>query len=111
MEEQLTEDQQELKMREQKKAKDAKRIRGIVHEKTRAKEQVTCEMIWRNSCMTLSRNCSACGKDGIGMTTKADGLTRSCAPGRDLVEFAAYLMNWCDIGSDGKTAAEASRLK
>ena len=33
MEEQLKEDQQELNMREQKKkAKDAKRIRGIVHE-------------------------------------------------------------------------------
>ena len=26
------------------------------------------------------QNCSVCGKDGTGMTTKADGLTRTCAP-------------------------------
>ena len=38
MEEQLKEDQQELRMREQKrKAEDAKRIRGIVHENNKNK--------------------------------------------------------------------------
>ena len=38
MEEQLREDQQELKVREQKKkAKDAKRIRGIVRENDKSK--------------------------------------------------------------------------
>ena len=38
------------------------------------------------SCITMSRSCSACGKDGIGMT-KADGSIRSCAPGREEVDY------------------------
>ena len=57
---------------------------------TRAKEQVTCKMKWRNSCITVSRNCSAGGKGGVGMTTKAGGLTRGCAhesPQRSLREI------------------------
>ena len=32
---------------------------------TKTKEQVTCKMTWRNSCTTMSRNCSACGEGGI----------------------------------------------
>ena len=55
MEEQVIKDQQKLKTREQKrKAEDAKKIRGIVHD--------TCKMKWRNSCITMSGNCSACEK-------------------------------------------------
>ena len=50
MEEQLREDKQDLKMREQKKrAKDAKRIRGIVHEhdKNRGSHvQDKMELMW-----------------------------------------------------------------
>ena len=49
MEEQLRKDQQELKTREQKrKAEDAKRIRGIVHENNKNKERVNCKMKWGN---------------------------------------------------------------
>ena len=60
---QLREDQQELRIREQKnKAKDARRIRGTVHENDKNKRTVTCKMKWRNSCITMSRNCSACGE-------------------------------------------------
>ena len=32
------------------------------------------------TCITMSRICSACGKDGIGVTTQAGGSIRSCAP-------------------------------
>ena len=57
--EQLREDKQELKTREEKKkTKDAKRIRGIVRENkgtSHAKDEMG------NSCTTRSRSCSACG--------------------------------------------------
>ena len=33
---------------------------GLSTKITRAKEQVTCKMKWRNSCITMSRSCSAC---------------------------------------------------
>ena len=37
----------------------------------------------KNSCITMSRHCSDCGKGGIGMTTKADGWTPElCAKAR-----------------------------
>ena len=50
---------------------------------TRIKEHIMCNMKWRKSCTTMNRHCAVCGKDGIGMTTKADGSIWSCAPGRD----------------------------
>ena len=82
-EEQLKEDQQEFGMREQKReAEDAKRIRGIVHEHNENKRLSYVQNERGNSCIKRSRSCSACGKDGTGMTTKADGLIQSCAPGK-----------------------------
>ena len=65
MVEQLKEDEQELKTREQRrKAKDAKRIRGIVHENGR-NEGASRMTRWCNSCTTMRRNCSV-WKAGIG---------------------------------------------
>ena len=46
---------------------------------TTAKEQVTVKTKWGNSCITMSRNCSACEEDGIGITTKAGGWIWGCA--------------------------------
>ena len=62
LEEQLKENQQELNMREQKKATHAKRTRGIVHDNDKSKGTSHVH----GSCTTMNRNCSACGKDGFG---------------------------------------------
>ena len=43
----------------------------------------------------MSRNCSVCGKDGIGMTTKAGGLTRSCAPRQDAKKWSTSVPTRC----------------
>ena len=57
-EEQLREEQQELKKWEQKKkAKATKRIRGNGRDREKTKEQVTHKMKWENSCIMMSRNC------------------------------------------------------
>ena len=42
--------------------------------------------------MTTSRSCSACGKDGIGMTTKAGGLTWGCAPRQDVKKWSTSVV-------------------
>ena len=62
---------------------------------TKSKEQVTCKMKWRNSCITISRNCSACGKGGTGMTTKAGGLTLSCAPRQHVRRWSTLVATRC----------------
>ena len=43
-----------------------------------------------NSCTTMNRHCSPCGKAGIGMTTEAGGWTRSCAPRHDVRRWSAF---------------------
>ena len=71
MKEQLREDEQELKTREQKMmAKDAKSIRGIVTENDKNKGTSHVQDEWRISCTTTSRHCSACGRGVIGMSEK-----------------------------------------
>ena len=59
---------------------------GLFMKMTRTTERVTCKVKWRNSCITMNRNCLACGKGGIGMATKAGGLIRNCAPRQDVKE-------------------------
>ena len=82
MEEQLREDQQELKTREhKKKAKGAKMIRWIGH-KNKGTSHVQDER--GNSNTTMSRHCSVRGKGGIGMTPKVDGFNLGCAPSQDV---------------------------
>ena len=62
---------------------------GLSMKSTGTKTGVACKVKWGNSCITMSRSCSACGKDGTGMTTKADGVIQSCAPrpGEKKVEY------------------------
>ena len=43
----------------------------------------------------MSRSCSARGQNGIGMTTKADGSIRSCAPGRDEKKWSTSVATKC----------------
>ena len=52
----------------------------------------------------LSRSCSACGKDGIGVTTTADGSIRSCVPGRDDKKWSTSVATTCTQGSPEKLA-------
>ena len=88
----LRKDQQQLKTGEQKKkAEDAKRILGLFTKMRRTKERVTCKMKWGNPCITMSRTCSACGKDGIEMTRKAGGLIQSCAPRQDGKQWSTFV--------------------
>ena len=47
---------------EEEKQRMQRGYEGLFTKMTRAKEQVTCKMNWRNSCITMSRNCSACGE-------------------------------------------------
>ena len=100
MEEHLREDKQELKTREQKrKAKDAKKIRGIAHE-NKGTSHVQDEKV--NSCVTMSRNCSVCGNDGIGMTTMVGGLIRNCAPRRDVRRWSTFVATTCTPESESR---------
>ena len=80
MVEQLREDKHELKTRAQKKKAKGAEYAGLFMKTTKTKEQVMCQVKWGGSCTTTSKNCSACGKGGIGMKTTAGGLTLSCAP-------------------------------
>ena len=69
MEEQLREDQQELKMREQKKkVEDARRIHGTVHENDKNKGTSHRHNEVEKLMHHDEQYCSACGKGGIGMT-------------------------------------------
>ena len=63
MEEQLKEDQQELQTRE-----DANRIYRIVHENDKSKGFSHMQNEMADSCIMMSRSCSACGKDRPGKT-------------------------------------------
>ena len=50
---------------------------------TQAKEQIRCNMKWGNSCTTMSRHCSVCGKGGTGKTPKGGWLDPElCAQAR-----------------------------
>ena len=53
---------------------------------------------------SMSRNCSACGKDAIGMTTKAGGLTRECAPRQDMKKWSTSVATRCTRESAEKCA-------
>ena len=91
----LPEQWRKLKTREQKrKAEDAKRIRGIVHENNEKKRLSHVQNEMENSRTTVSRNCSACGK-GIGMTTLAGGLIRNCAPRQDVKQWSTTVAARC----------------
>ena len=57
-------------------------VHGIVHENDKTKEQFTCKTDWRNSCITMGRNCSACGKAGTAMTTESGWLARAVRQGK-----------------------------
>ena len=89
-EKKLRENQRELEMREQKKkAKDAKKIRVIVHESDKSKgtshaEEEMEKLMLHDEQELLSLS----GKDDNGMTTMAGGLTRSCAPRQDLKKWS-----------------------
>ena len=56
------------------KSKDAKRIRGFVHENDENKGASHEHDEMSNSCVTTSWNCSVGGTAGIGTTIRADGL-------------------------------------
>ena len=45
--------------------------------------------------VTLLCPSPACGKDGIGMTTKAGGLTQGCAPRRDVKKWSTSIATRC----------------
>ena len=89
MEEQLGKDQQELKMREQKKkAKVVKRIGGIVHEndKNKRTSHVQDEMVkimHHDEQELLSLWAGWYWDDN-----KGGGLTRSCAPRQDVKRWS-----------------------
>ena len=63
-----------------------------------------CKMKCGNSCITMSRNCSACGKGGIGMTSKAGGLTQGCAPRQDVRRWSTFVATGCTQESPGRCA-------
>ena len=73
--------------------------RDCSRKRSKTKEQVTCKIEMGNSCITMSRNCLACGKGGIGMTTQAEGLIRSdpelCAKARR--EEVEYIRHHKDV--------------
>ena len=78
-------------MRERKrKVEDAKKIHRIVHEKDKSKASRRVEEEMGDSCITMSRSCSASGKVGIGTTTKAGGLIQSCAPKQDGKKWSTF---------------------
>ena len=87
MEEQLRVDKQELKLWEQRKnAKDAKRMRGTVHEIDKSKKeqnhvQDELEKFMHHNQQALLK---LVGKGGIGMTPKVDGLVLSFVPRPDV---------------------------
>ena len=72
-------------MRERRKrAEDANRICGITHENAENKGLSLVEAEMGNSCIKMSRSCSACGKDG----TKTTSSTRSCVPRQDVKRWS-----------------------
>ena len=77
---------------------DATRICRIVPENDKNKDYATCKMKWADSCIMMSRSCSACGKDGIGMTTRAGGLIRNCAVRQDVKRWSTFVVTRCTQG-------------
>ena len=50
---------------------------------TKARDSATCKTKWEDSCIMTSRSCSACGKDGVEMTTRGGWLDPElCAKAR-----------------------------
>ena len=78
-------------MREQKKAKDAKRTRGIAHEndKNKGTSHVHDEM---GKLMRHEQELLRLWEARIGMTTDAGGWTRSCAPRQDVRRWSAFVV-------------------
>ena len=71
MEEQLKEDQQELETREkQRKMVDVGEDTQDCSGKQQEQRLESRSKKWENSCITVSKSCSVCGKDGTGMTAK-----------------------------------------
>ena len=52
----------------------------------------------------MSRSCSVCGQDGIGMTTKVGGSIRSCAPRPGQKKWSTSVATRCTQGSPGQRA-------
>ena len=90
--EQLGEDEQELKVWQQKKkAKDATWIRGIVRENDKKGIHLLQDEM-ENSCTTTRRHCSAFG---VGLTPKVDGLTLSCVSRPDVRSWSTFVTTRC----------------
>ena len=92
---QLREDKQDLKTREQKKAKDAKKTRGIVHKnvENKATSQVQDEM--RKLMHHVEQELFSLSEGVFGMTTEAVGWTPSCAPRQDVRRWTTFVVTRC----------------
>ena len=84
-----------VKTREQKKAKDAKRTRGIVHEngKNKRTSQVQDEM--RKLMHHVEQELFSLSEGVFGMTTEAVGWTPSCAPRQDVSRWSTFVVTRC----------------
>ena len=96
MEEQLNEEET---CEHQRKVEDAKRIRRIAHENDKNKGSSHEQNEMGRLNIMMSRSCSVCGKDGTGLTTKAGGLIRTCAPRQDVKKWSAFVATGCTRGS------------
>ena len=87
------EDQQKLEMREQKKkSKDAKRIRGIVHENDKTKEQVTCKIKWE---ILMHHDEQELLSLRARLVLGPGGWTPSCAPRQDVRRWITFVVTRC----------------
>ena len=92
-----------------KKAKDAKRMRGMVHENDKDKGTIYAQDEVGNSCIAMSRHCSAFGKGGIGTTPKVDDLTRGCAPRPDVKKWSTFVATRCAYAQGSQRARAMGR--
>ena len=83
---------------------------GLSMKMTRTRDQATCKMKWADSCIMMSRSCSACGKDGTGMTTMAGGF-QTCVPRQDVQKWSTFVATTCIQGSLEKPACCSPKKK
>ena len=78
-----------------KKAKDVKKMRGIVHENDKNEGKIMRKMKWRNSYTTASSHGSAYGKGGIWTTPQVNGLPLICVPRPDESRWSTFVITRC----------------
>ena len=80
-------------------------MRGMVHENDKDKGTIYAQDEVGNSCIAMSRHCSAFGKGGIGTTPKVDDLTRGCAPRPDVKKWSTFVATRCAYAQGSPTCA------